>query len=136
MSFAHPRGQAGRAEGEPPLYASTQPRTTELAIGQIARVDLPWLCVLARELLVRSGADVLVCDVACASLDLVLVEAVARLTLTARRLERGLRVEGASAELRDLLALCGLDHLVAVDGWWPDKVPAQPSGTSCRSSWR
>ncbi|MEX2420204.1 MAG: STAS domain-containing protein, partial [Actinomycetota bacterium] len=71
--------------------------------------DIPGLCERARVLLDKTGHDPVVCDVgALAEPDAVMVDALARLQLTARRLGRRLRFRGACGELLDLLAFVGL----------------------------
>lgn len=84
-----------------------------LAIGDsIARRDLQALDRDACRLLERSGAEVLYCDVRGASANAVTVEALARLALAARRLNRRIGLLGASGELRELIALMGLGDVL------------------------
>ena len=52
--------------------------------------------------------DAIICDVGAMSADLATIEALARLRLSARRLGRTLRLRGASNELAQLVAFCGL----------------------------
>ena len=59
--------------------------------------------------------DVIVCDVRGRDADLVTVEALARLRLAARRLGCGLRLRGASRELAEIVAFCGLCDVLAVE---------------------
>jgi ABC-type transporter Mla MlaB component len=91
--------------------AVPEPRTIVLVIGgPIGRSDVLCLSERARALLDEGGVDLLVCDVGgLRRPDLVAVEALARLQLTARR--RGARVLLAHAcpALLDLLAYVGLD---------------------------
>ena len=61
-------------------------------------------------------ADVLACDVGRLGADLATVDALARLQLLARRRGCHLELLGASRELRDLLELAGLAHVVPVSG--------------------
>lgn len=77
--------------------------------SKIARADIPVLCAdLAERLRGRPGA-VVTCDVTGVhDPDLVTVEALARLRLTARRHGWTLRVEGAGPHLRELIQLVGL----------------------------
>jgi hypothetical protein len=64
-------------------------------------------------LLEGSDADRVVCDVgALVDPDVVTVEALARVRLTARRLGRGVRVRSACDELLDLVALMGLSDVL------------------------
>jgi anti-anti-sigma regulatory factor len=94
----------------PPL----EPRTIVLLFeGSIARVDVPGLCESLRVLLEGTGADEVVCEMgALADPDAVTVDALARLQLTARRLGRQIGLRHACGELRELLALVGLDEVV------------------------
>ena len=58
--------------------------------------------------------------------DLATVDALARVALVARRLGRDVRVEGASPELRELLALAGLAGVVPCAGDLPLDAVGQP----------
>ncbi|MEV6860255.1 STAS domain-containing protein [Streptosporangium subroseum] len=85
---------------------------TSFAIGvKITRADIPVLCADLAEL-VRGrgrGGGVVVCDVAgVAHPDVVTVEALARLRLTARRHGWSLVVTGAGPDLLELVRLLGL----------------------------
>jgi hypothetical protein len=77
--------------------------------SKITRADIPVLCAdLAERLRGRPGG-VVACDVAdLADPDVVTVEALARLRLTARRHGWTLRVEGADPGLRRLIGFLGL----------------------------
>jgi ABC-type transporter Mla MlaB component len=71
--------------------------------------DVPVLCDRARGLMEDRPDIALECDVAGVTTpDLATVEALARVELTARRLGTDIRLRGASVELLELLALCGL----------------------------
>jgi ABC-type transporter Mla MlaB component len=75
----------------------------------IRRADVPALCDRARDLMEGRLDDVLECDVAAVRIpDLRTVEALAQVGLTARQLGSDIRLRGASVELLELLALCGL----------------------------
>jgi ABC-type transporter Mla MlaB component len=75
----------------------------------IRHADVPALCDRARGLMEARLDEVLECDVAGVRIpDLRTVEALARVGLTARRLGSDIRLRGASVELLELLALCGL----------------------------
>ena len=75
----------------------------------IRRADVPALCGRAHELMEGEPGEVLECDVAAmGDPDLTSVEALARVELTARRLGSDIRLRGASVELLELLAFCGL----------------------------
>jgi ABC-type transporter Mla MlaB component len=79
--------------------------------------DLLALCERAR-ILVHTTHRVVECDVAAvARPDLGTVDALARLALMARRLDRGVTLLRASAELRQLLSLVGLGEIVPCVGW-------------------
>lgn len=101
--------------GTPPRPGSgAAPRRTVTVVVEDPRTpeDVARLCTRLRWTLESSGADVAICDVgALAAPDLGTVEALARVLLTARRLDRDVRLRGASAELLELLELAGLDGL-------------------------
>lgn len=81
--------------------------------GRITRCDVPRLCERVRELLEGGDADLVVCDVgALIDPDVVAVDALCRLQLTARRLGGHVRLRHACDELRELLALSGLGDVV------------------------
>jgi ABC-type transporter Mla MlaB component len=90
------------------------PRTIQLVVGgRLTTADIPALCERVRIALERSGADLVTCDVgAITAPDIVAVEALARLQLTARRQGRSIRFHRASGELQQLLELVGLGDLV------------------------
>ncbi|MER6144395.1 STAS domain-containing protein [Streptomyces sparsogenes] len=86
-----------------------------LVLGRaVRRAEVPGLCARLRELASQSaGAGPVVVDVgAVRAPDLAVLEALARLRLTARRLGRQIRLRGASGELRALLARAGLDAVL------------------------
>ncbi|OAA28562.1 STAS domain-containing protein [Frankia sp. EI5c] len=86
----------------------------------LRRDDISGLCGRWEKLLGgRPGTAVLIDATAVTRVDLVAVEAVARLALLARRYDRAPRVD-APARLRDLLALAGLAGLV-------DRPPPDPA---------
>jgi ABC-type transporter Mla MlaB component len=105
-----------RAPRPPP-----EPNTIDLVINdQIARDDIAGLCERVRVLLEGSGAELLVCDVgALVEPDAVTVDALVRLQLTARRFGCQVRLNHASAELQELLALVGLCDVVPLCGRLP-----------------
>jgi|HubBroStandDraft_6_1064221.scaffolds.fasta_scaffold686070_2 ABC-type transporter Mla MlaB component len=99
---------------------ATPSRTTTFAIGgSIDPEDLPTLCKRVGALLREAGADVAVCDVAGVAADAVAVDALARLQVLAGRYRCRMRLEHASAELRDLIAFMGLDDVLP-------GIPADP----------
>jgi anti-anti-sigma regulatory factor len=89
----------------------------EVAFGrQLERDDIPLLCDGIRSRLSTQAADVVVCDVsALARIDAVIVDALARLALTAQRLGLQMQVRHASPHLRGLVALMGLEGVVPLD---------------------
>jgi ABC-type transporter Mla MlaB component len=95
--------------------ARSAPRTFAFAVrGPIARADLPGLCDRVCALL--PADTVAFCDVASVPADAVTIDALARLQLAARRRGSVVYLRNASAELRDLVALLGLeDVLVEVE---------------------
>lgn len=96
--------------------ATSPPRTITFAIwGPIERGDLPGLSRRVCVLLTRSGASVAQCDVSGVAADAVTVDALARLQLAARRQRCLIRLQGASDELRDLVAFMGLDDVLTTD---------------------
>jgi len=92
---------------------SSAPRTISFAIrGPVARADLPGLCARICLLLEAGGGDVALCDVGDVVADAVTVDALARLQLAARRHECRVVLRHASSELRELVALMGLDEVL------------------------
>lgn len=93
--------------------------------GSIGRADIPWLCRLARARLRAHAAAEVVCDVgALADPDVVVVDALARLQLAARRLGRQIRLGNAGTRLQELLALLGLSEVLPMSGG----LPLEPRG--------
>ena len=83
--------------------------------GPVARADIPGICDRARTILVRTGADRLVCDVrGLEAPDDGTIEALARVQLTAGRLGRGVRFSGAGPALREALERLGLGDVLDV----------------------
>jgi ABC-type transporter Mla MlaB component len=77
--------------------------------GPIDRVDIPAMCDRFRELLQRARPDRVMCDVtALIAPDAIVVDALARLQLTARRLGLQMFLSDAPVELEELLSLMGL----------------------------
>lgn len=69
---------------------------------------MPALCERVRLLVERRDVKVVVLDVRALAADLVAIETLARLGLTARRLGRRVALHRPSRELEALLAWCGL----------------------------
>lgn len=82
--------------------------------GPLAREELPSLCERFRA--AAEGAGEVVCDVgAIGRADAVAVDALARVTLVARRHGCAVRLRDASDELRALVAFMGLEDVVRYD---------------------
>jgi len=119
-------------EGEARLAGPQEPPTTSVrgvrtppeanAIhvvisGPITRAAIAGLCERVGVALEGSGADLVVCDVgALVDPDAAMVDALARLQLTARRLGCQVRLRDACGELRELLTLVGLGEVVPTLG--------------------
>src|SRR5262245_17332350 len=90
--------------------AAPEPRAIAFSVhGPIARSDLPGLCDRVCTLLSAAGhVEVAHCDVSGVGVDVVTVDALARLQLAARRHGCVVRLRNASDELRDLVAFMGL----------------------------
>lgn len=86
----------------------------EFAIGTpLARADLDGLCARICLLFAQPGLQVAFCDCSrVVEVDAVVVDALARLQLAARRRGCEVRLRNASAELRDLVALMGLGDVL------------------------
>jgi ABC-type transporter Mla MlaB component len=92
------------------------PRTVSFAIhGPITREDLPGLCDRVCTLLEGSGAGVAYCDVSGVEPDAVVVDALCRLQVGARRRGCQVRLRNASTELLDLVAFMGLCDVLVAD---------------------
>jgi ABC-type transporter Mla MlaB component len=90
------------------------PHTIAFAVrGPIDRSDLPGLCQCMSALLGESGPDFVLCDVTGVEPDAVTVDALARLQLAARRRGCRVRLQHASAELRELVEFMGLTDVFA-----------------------
>jgi ABC-type transporter Mla MlaB component len=101
--------------------------------GPLTPADAAALCERGRSELERTGADVLVCDVAAlAHPDAGTVEALARLQLTVRRLGRRVQLRQPSRELRDLLDLFGLTDVLRVEPGRQPEEREQPLGVQER----
>jgi ABC-type transporter Mla MlaB component len=101
--------------------------------GPLTPADAAAVCERARLNLERSGAEVLVCDVAALKRpDAGTIEALARLQLTARRLGRQVRLRDPSRELRELLDLFGLADALHVEPVGQAEEREQPRGVEER----
>jgi ABC-type transporter Mla MlaB component len=93
--------------------ATSPPRTITFAIwGPIEREDLPGLCDRVCGLLSAVRPSVALCDVTGVATDAVTVDALARLQLAARRERCLIRLQGASDDLRALVAFMGLQDVL------------------------
>lgn len=101
-----------------PAPAAREPDRAVIVIG--GPVDpgvLAVLCADVERLLAAGDVQVVVCDVQpYPAADLRLVEALARLALSAKRHGRRVRVRHASWKVRRLLALAGLDDVLPCEG--------------------
>jgi hypothetical protein len=115
--LGHPQGGSGGPRPPPELVVSIE--------IPVRPDDIRDLCEALGAALRAGRAAVLVCDVSSAtSPDLTVVDALARLALTARRHGRSLVIRRACAELRDLLALAGLPAVAGLGleaGWQPEQ---------------
>ena len=91
-----------------PLPPFSDPDTALMTLATHARTDVPAACDGLRELVGARDADLVVCDVTGIAADLMTVEVLARLRLTALRLGCRLELRGASRELQQLIGFCGL----------------------------
>ena len=112
-----------------------------MTFTRLARADVPAACERLRALIGACDADtvVVVCDVGGVVADLVAVEVLARLRLTAQRLGCGLRLRHVSRGLEQMLAFCGLCDVLRWRGATPERhpvarAPARRAGTAapCR----
>ncbi len=84
--------------------------------GPISRAEIASLCDGARALLDANDAELVVVDLdGLVDPDVVTVDAMARLQVTARRLGRGVRFRGACREVHELVALTGLGEVLHFD---------------------
>ncbi|MER6913791.1 STAS domain-containing protein [Streptomyces sp. NPDC000594] len=94
----------------------TGPRSVLVMPARVGLADVPGLCARLSALY-GGGARSVVCDLgAVERADLAVVEALARLRLTARRAGREVRVVNAGSGIRELLALTGLGSLAEPPG--------------------
>ena len=83
--------------------------------GPIDREQVRAICERVRRFLEESGADSLVCDVgAVYEPDLITVEVLTRIQLTANRLGLTVRLGRPGRRLQDLLVLVGLDEVIGL----------------------
>jgi hypothetical protein len=108
------------APGGPIQVAAT---VIPFAVGAtVTRADIPLLCADLAELLRGRGPGLVVCDVAnVVRPDVVAVEALARLQVTARRHGWRLVVNGAGPGLLQLVGLLGLTEALPEPGRQPEE---------------
>ncbi|MFD5383947.1 STAS domain-containing protein [Streptomyces sp. NPDC127074] len=97
---------------KPPTPPPTPPSPAVLVLGRpVTRAEVERLCERLSALARRAGPGPVTVDVgAVGRPDLAVVEALARLRLTAGRLGRGIQLRNACGELRRLLTWTGLDE--------------------------
>ena len=95
-----------------PLPSFSDPDTALITLKPHARADVPAACEGLRALVGARDADLVICDVSAIAADLVSVEVLARLRLTALRLGCRLALRNASPELERLLGFCGLSDVL------------------------
>jgi hypothetical protein len=98
------------------LWSSPGSRRVVVVVdGPFSRGSIASLCDGARRLLATGRVDIVMYDVgAVAEPDVMVIEALARLQLTARRAGGSIGVRRASGRLRDLLDLVGLCDVIAL----------------------
>ncbi|WP_330313418.1 STAS domain-containing protein [Streptomyces sp. NBC_00523] len=112
-----------------------QPAAVVVLPDPLTRADVPRLCTELAAALTTSPTAEAACDTsAVAHPDLTTIEAIARLSLTARRMGApGLRLHGTPPELRALLGLVGLGSVmedVSAPHPPPDGPGSRTAGTS------
>jgi hypothetical protein len=90
------------------------PHSIWVIAGPLAAGDAAQLCEHLRLVLTSSDAAVIVCDVGGLRADIVTVEALARLQLTARRLGRRIELRSGTPELDRLLSFVGLADVLGL----------------------
>lgn len=96
------------------LWPPPDPRTVVVVVdGPLSRPGIAGLCAGVRRLLATGNVDTITCDVGAAvEPDLMAIEALARLQLTARRMGGSIRVRHPSGKLQELLEVVGLCSVV------------------------
>jgi STAS domain len=96
------------------LWPVPGPRTVVVVVdGPFSRRGIAGLCARAGRLLATGEIDLITYDVGSVTEpDVMAIEALARLQLTARRIGGSIQVRHASGELRDLLDMVGLCGVV------------------------
>jgi ABC-type transporter Mla MlaB component len=95
------------------MHIPDRARPVLLLVASPSRHEVGWMCERIRALLGSGRADRVVCDVtALRDPDAGTVEALARMQLSARRMDGRVELRGACNELRDLLRLSGLTDVL------------------------
>ena len=98
-------------------------------VGPITGEGIPALCERARVLLEGCDAGRVPCDVGeLAEPDVVTIDGLARLQLTAKRLGYRVELQRACGELEDLLVLTGLGDVRPCAGRREDASGVEPGG--------
>lgn len=108
----------GRTAGEPEEHPAEDGEEREAVLllhGEITAGDVPRLCDRVREAVRGSDAALLTLDVGALTGGIALVEALARMHLTARRRGARIRLRRAGPRLRGLLHMAGLDTVLPVE---------------------
>jgi ABC-type transporter Mla MlaB component len=119
------RKESALARTEPPAppndgpSPTPPPRHTKAIVvsldGPIARDAAATLCAQLRARLAMAGPREIACHVEAVEMpDLSIVDALARLTLTARRFGVSVEVVGSTVALADLVALVGLSDVILI----------------------
>ena len=118
LSGASPPSDSGRSRRfapGPPTARSARGSLPAVVVieGPLRQTDITGLCNRLGQLIERGRPTTVVCDVAALTEpDLVTVDALARMQLTAVRLGSRLRLCGAGSELQAFLALVGLSDVL------------------------
>jgi hypothetical protein len=104
-------------ERDPAPATPETDRAVVVMAGPLEPATLAALCAEVERLLVDGDVQVVVCDVERhPDADLRVVETLARLALTARRLGRRIRVRHASRDVQAFLAFAGLADVLPCEG--------------------
>lgn len=110
---------------EPESPPALPPAVLVLDRSPETRAEVERLCERLRELVSRSAPGPVTVDVGAAHRPgLAMVEALARLRLTARRLGREMRLRNTGGELTEVLARAGLDEALTA----PATLRVEPGG--------
>ena len=101
--------------------------------GAPTGADLAGLCAYLRSVFERGLGEAVVCDVGDLAADVGTVEVLARLQLAAGRRGGRISLRGASPQLLELVALCGLGDALQVTSWADDPAD-RTAGTAFPSA--